>query len=242
MNKSPKGWTSVWQGVVRDKHGRLKQVLEPHLNLRTNAGADWQARVMEGDSAAMQTGTASATTATTLTTTSLINHALKDHLIAVGPNASGTGAVLYGVCSDNSTTVITVDKWYVPATPAGAAGGPPNATCTWMALPGSAPLVYLAVTSDSGSPNATDTTLASELAVNGFTRAYYTTLAHTTSAGSFSIAVTFTASGTETINKEAVFTAATIAAGGSMAFESAEPSPPTLISGDTLAQTVSISF
>lgn len=242
-SKAPKGWTSVWQGIIRGEDGKIKQRLEPHLNLRTNAGANWQARVMEGDSAAMLNGTATATSATTLTTSGLVSGALVDHIIAVGPNSSGVGSVGYGICTTNSTTVITVDKWYVPATPAGSALATPNATCSWQALPGSAPLVYMAVTSDSGSPNITDTTLASELTTNGFARAYYTTLAHTSNSGTFSIAVTYTASGTETINKEGVFTAAYNATnGGTMAFESAEPSPPTLVSGDTLSNNCSISF
>lgn len=238
-DKRHKEWTSVWQSVVRDHEGRVKKRCVPHLNLRTNAGADWQARVMEGDSAAMLTGTASATGTTSLTTSGLVSGALVDHIIACGPNASGTGSVVYGVITGNTTTVITVDRWYVAATPAGSAATTPNATCSFIVLPGSAPLVYLAVTANTFTPNVTDTTLAGELATNGFSRSYYTTLAHTASSGAFSIAKTFTASGTETINNEAIFTAASA---GTMAFESAEPSPPTLVSGDTLAQTVTVNY
>lgn len=75
--------------------------------------------------------------------------------------------------------------------------------------------------------------------MDGFTRAL-AVFAHTAAATTYTLVNTFTASGTRTINKEAVFGAATLTAGGVMPFESAEPNPPTLVSGDTLAQTVTI--
>ena len=44
------------------------------------------------------------------------------------------------------------------------------------------------------------------------------------------------------VTKEAVFGACNTTAGGVMPFESAEPNPPTLVSGDTLTQTVTITI
>lgn len=241
QTKPFKQWTSLWSSRVRDKDGNLKHISDHNLNIRPNSGNDWQSRLMAGDSlsGAQMSGTASATTATSLTTTGLTAGALVDHIIACGPNATGTGAVCYGVCTANTTTVITVDRWYDPTAPSGAAIGPPNATCKYQVIPGSAPAAYLAVSSTVQSGLATDTTLAGELSTNGFSRAFWTTYTHSASASSYSLAKTFTASGNATINSEGLFTAAS---GGTLAFESAETSPPTLVSGDTLAQTVTVNY
>jgi hypothetical protein len=99
---------------------------------------------------------------------------------------------------------------------------------------------YIALTEDSGAPAAGDTTLTSELAVEGLSRALGT-YAHTGGATSYTISNTFTKSGgsARTINKMALFNAAST---GTMPFESAMPSPPTLVSGDTLAVTVTVNI
>lgn len=236
-----KHWTSIWQSTVRDRDGNVKHRTDPNLNLRTNAGIDWQSRVMAGDNltGAQLQGTASATSATSLTTTGLTASAMIDHVIAVGPNASGTGSVVYGVVTANSTTVFTVDKWYDPTAPAGAAGTTPNATAKYQVIPGSAPAVYLALSSTVQSGAAGDTTLAGELSTNGFSRAYWSTYAHSAATATYTLTKLFTATGTATINSEALFTAASA---GTMPFESAETSAPTLVSGDTLTQNVQVSY
>lgn len=232
---------TVWESRVRDADGNLKHYSEPHLNLRTNVGNDWQNRVMCGDTltGAQLQGTASATSATTLTTTGLTASALVDHIVAVGPNASGSGSTVYGVVISNTTTVITVDRWTDPTSPAGAVGTTPNATAKYQILPGSAPAVYLALSSTVQSGAAGDTVLAGELTTNGFARAYWTTYTHSASSSSTTLSKTFVATGTATINSQGLFTAAN---SGTLVFESAETSPPTLVSGDSLAQSLAISY
>jgi hypothetical protein len=97
----------------------------------------------------------------------------------------------------------------------------------------------MALTADSAAPSATDTTLASELTTNGFARAQGT-YAHTGGSSTYTLSKTFSCTGgSTTINKEGVLAAQN---GGVLTFESAEPSPPTLISGDSLTQTVSVSY
>jgi hypothetical protein len=97
----------------------------------------------------------------------------------------------------------------------------------------------MALTADTGSPAATDHTLASELTTNGFGRALGG-WSHTNGTNTVTINNLFTCSGSSTtINKEAVFNASS---GGIMTFESAEPSPPTLITSDTLSQSVIITY
>ena len=97
---------------------------------------------------------------------------------------------------------------------------------------------YIALTADSAAPAAGDTTLASELSTSGMSRVL-ATYAHTAGANTFTQSNTFTATGTVTINKEGLFNASSV---GTLGFESAEPSPPTLVSGDTLTETITVTF
>lgn len=241
---------------VRDIHGNLKYTdsrpgYRHNLTTDTASGytcrRDWQAKAMGGGTVsgwgATATGAASAATATTLTNGSAAfptaGQALAGAIVAVGPNSSGTGSTVFGVIVSNTATVLTVDRWYTAATL--AAGTTPNATGQYQILPGQMPAMFLAVTSDATAPAATDTTLTSEATTSGFTRAL-ATWAHTAAATTYTLTVTFTASGTLTINKEAVFGAANTTAGGVMPFESAEPSPPTLVSGDTLTQVITVTI
>lgn len=234
--------------------GKKKHSTGYRHNLTTDTASgytnrrDWQAKAMGGGLniffGSGATGNAtSAPTGTTFTASGggfpTTNQALAGCIVAAGPNASGTGAVVWGVIVSNTSTVLTVDQWYNPAT--GASGSTPNATASYQILPGQAPAMFLAVTSDATGPSSADTTLASELSSNGFTRKL-AVWAHTAAATTYTQQVTWTASGTETINKEAVFGAANITGGGVMPFESAEPSPPTLVSGDTLQQTCTITI
>jgi len=205
---------------------------------------DWQSKAMGGGLAvgATATGVATGTSGTTLTaagTFPTASQGLAGQIVACGPNASGTGSTVFGVIVSNSGTVLTVDQWYAAGTL--AAGTTPNATCNYQILPGQMPAFYLAVTSDATGPSASDTTLTSEATSNGFARKI-ATWSHSAAATTYVLQTVFSATGTLTVNKEAVFGAANPTAGGVMPFESAEPSPPTLISGDTLTQTCTITI
>lgn len=232
---------------VHDKNGKLKyQAFRHNLTTDTASGytnrRDWQSKAMGlADVNAEYSGTASASSATTLTKAGASfptsGQGLAGRIVAVGANTSGTGSTVFGVIVSNTATVLTVDQWYNAGTL--AAGTTPNATGQFMILPGQFPAPYLAVTENATAPAATDTTLTTELAVDGFTRAL-AVYAHTAAATTYTLVKTFTATGTRTINKEAVFGAVNTTAGGVMPFESAEPNPPTLVSGDTLQQTVTV--
>jgi hypothetical protein len=99
---------------------------------------------------------------------------------------------------------------------------------------------YIALTEDATTSVVGDTTLASELAVEGLSRALGT-YAHTSNATSYTISFTFTKTGAtaRTINRYALFNAASV---GTMPFESAMPSPPVLTASDTLAVTVTVNI
>lgn len=211
----------------------------------TNAN-DWLSKAMgQGPSMAFATitGNATATAATTLTNSGAAfptaGQALAGSIVVASRNSSGTGVTVYGVIVSNTATVLTIDQWYDPTSTSGAAGTTPNATGAYVVLPGQNPAAWLALTSDSGAATTADTTLTSELVTNGFTRAVGT-YAHTAAATTYTLVHLWTATGTSTINKEAQFGACNTTGGGVMPFESAEPSPPTLVSGDTLQNTITI--
>ena len=235
---------------VFDGEGRPKYSSGHRHNLTTDTASgytnrrDWQAKAMGGGLGAFfgatAQGTATASSATTLTNSGAAfptaNQGLSGYVVAVGANASGTGSTVFGVVVSNSATVLTVDQWYNPAT--GAAGTTPNATSQYQIIPGQFPAMFLALTADATAVSAADTTLTSEITTNGLSRKL-AVWAHTAAATTYTLQTTFTCSGgSTTINKEAVFGAANTTGGGVMPFESLEPSPPTLITSDTLSQTV----
>lgn len=93
---------------------------------------------------------------------------------------------------------------------------------------------FVAVTTDTANPSASDTTLAQELSGSGFARADATTKTHSSGTNSSTVEHTFTASGTvNSIVKSGTFNnAANTILGHEATFTSAS-----LISGDTLKVT-----
>lgn len=213
--------------------------------MRVNSGADIQARQMASTEGL--SGTASASSATTLTGTGFsassgTNTGHVGKIVAVGPNASGTGSIVFGIIISNTTTVLTVDQWYNPTTL--AVGTTPNATATFQILPGGISAFYMALTTNATAASATDIALTEELSGSGWTRAQCT-YAHTTGASTYTLTKTFTSADAtpRTINKMAIFNA--LSNGGTaaqMLFESAITSPPTLVSGDTITVTETVTI
>ncbi len=98
-------------------------------------------------------------------------------------------------------------------------------------------LNYIALSNDSVTETSTSTTLSSEIASNGLTRAQGT-YAHSASAATGTISKTFTASGTQSCQKAALFSASSSGTMGHvLSFTSVS-----LISGDTLAITFTITL
>lgn len=99
---------------------------------------------------------------------------------------------------------------------------------------------YIALTENATAPAAGDTTLTGELTTGGLGRAQ-ATYAHTNGTTTYTLTKAFTSSdGTaRTINKVAVFNASST---GTMVFETAVASPPTIISGDQLTVTETVTM
>lgn len=246
--------------ITPKKGPKRRGVFRRNLTTDTASGytnrRDWQAKAMGmGPSFAFATAKGAAAAGVTITATTLTNsgatfptsgQGLQGQIVAV--YGLTNNSFVYGVIVSNTATALTVDQWYDGASSSGAAGTTPTASggsgttgIAYLILPGQNPAAWLALTADAGAPAASDTALASELTTNGFTRSVGT-YSHTAAATTYALAHLFTATGTSTINKEAVFGACNTTGGGVMPFESAEPSPPTLVSGDTLTQTVTVTI
>lgn len=226
---------------IRDDSGRIGFVRPPVSNLRTNAGIDWQAGAMGdyrsfGANASQHPTSNGTSTTVTDTGQAWATNQWAGHIVVF---ATSAGLLGFGVCLSNTATVITVDGWWALGVPGSSAVTPPQTTANYGICPGQAPHWWMALSSTVQSGNATDTTLAGEYTTIGLARSLPTSYTHSAGVNSYSIAKTYTFTGTGTVNSEAVFVAQN---GGLMPFEAAEPSPPTGVSGDTLAQTHTVTI
>lgn len=103
--------------------------------------------------------------------------------------------------------------------------------------PGANGLNYIALSNDALTENSASTTLSSEIASNGLTRAQGT-YAHTNGQSTATISKTFTASGTQAAQKAALFSASS---SGTMN-HALSFTQRSLISGDTLSVTFTITI
>lgn len=155
-----------------------------------------------------------------------------------------TATQVYGVIVSNSATALTVDQWYNPATPTGAAGTTPAANTAFVILGGAAPANVMALTNTvSFTPAATDTTLSGEQTANGLGRKF-ATFTYTTGASSYQQATTwtYTGSGAVTLTGIATFDCLTQSA-GVMLHETAFGTSATVsANGDQLTATQTVTM
>lgn len=169
--------------------------------MKTNSGNDIEAAQLGGDVVGI-TGTATATSATSLTGTGtpFVASAYIGHIVVATGIASGAAGGAYGVITANTTSVLTVDRWYNAATPGGAAATTPGATTTFAILPGGASAPFMAITANATAPSASDTTLTAEIATagGGLIRKI-ATYAHSAGTNTYTLTGTFTVNGSDTI-------------------------------------------
>lgn len=247
---APSSVYSHWLCEIRDADGKLKWRSPYVHNLTTDTASgftnrrDWQAKAFAGGFAPFATATGALTAATsTIATNSgasfpTAGQGLAGMIVVVSANSSGTGSTVWGIIQSNTGTALTVDQWYAGGT--WALGTTPNATGNYVVLPGQAPAMWLAVTSDAAAASSADTTLASEATTNGFGRAL-ATYAHTATASTYTLTLLFTATGPLTPAKYANF-ASLVSGKGAMPFESLIASAPVMISGDTMTLTDTITI
>lgn len=102
---------------------------------------------------------------------------------------------------------------------------------------GFAPANWIALTANAGAPAAGDTTLTGELA--GTLARAQAAFSHTTSAASYSLSKTFTSDQTVVVAKIGVFNASSA---GTMVFETLLNATASLVSGDQLTVTETVSM
>lgn len=230
--------------------------------MRVNSGADIQSRAMGGDRVGDNGTTTSGPTATTVTDTgkSWTVNGWTGHIVVMGNN-------VFGVVNSNTATVLTIDMWHTANTPllavpsgtfAGEAAASTPASGTYIILPGNAPAWYMGLSSDSFAPAAGHTYMQtsgaaiSELwAASGGLNRSRAAWAHTPGAASYTLTYTYqmvAADGSSiTINKMGVFCSQvtatpTTGTSGPMLFHTALPSPPTLVPGDQVTVTDTVSL
>ena len=201
-------------------------------NLLTNAGRDLLAAVF-GHSA-NKSGAMTAATATSGTPSGggMTTDQYKGWRVFC-PVTGITTAPVYGNVGTNNATVLTIDQWW---TSADGTGTTPAGTNAYYLLPVFTPR-FMGVTTDAAAAAATDTTLASELAASGLTRAL-ATYAHTGGTGTLTLQKLFNVTGTVTgIHKLGLFTASTLTAGGVMCFETVADADKNVVNGDIYSAT-----
>ena len=216
---------TMFSSVVRDRFGELKHDGLPRSNLRTNDGIDWQAGAMGDQTGTNGTATGSSSTTLTNTGAAWTTDQWKGHILVVQDSIINWAVIL-----SNTATVLTIDVW---------AQATPTATSKYQVLAGGIAHRFIALSTDGTSPAVGDTTLAGEISTGGLAHAAPTSFTHTTATSSYSVSKTYSPSATFTVNKVALFIAAN---GGRMPFESLEPNAPTVINGDTLSQTSTITY
>ena len=161
--------------------------------LLTNAGRDLWAGMLGGGLVGT-TGTATATSATSLTaSTAWTTNQWAGKRVYAG--------AAFGNVISNTATVLTIDQWYNPAAPGGAAQTTPGGTSTFIIADGSSTSAwFMGITANSTAPAQTDTSLAGEIttAGGGLIRKICP-FAHTAGTNTYTLTPVFTANGTDTL-------------------------------------------
>jgi hypothetical protein len=179
-------------------------------NLVTNAGRLlWDDTLGGGQVGA--TGAGSAATATTLTTASTYTLNQWAGYRVYCYSTTGTLIVWGNVISNTSgaNSVLTIDQWYVAATPGGSAATTP--TTPWafiIADGGSTSAWFQGISSTNITPSASDTSMTGEQTSNGLARkitAFAITSATTPTTFTWTTTYTYSTSGSLTIYAAAQF-------------------------------------
>ncbi len=206
-------------------------------NLLTTVGRDLAAAAIGGAAGVGGALTASSGTSATPSGGGLTTDQYKGWRVYC-PVTGVTTAPVYGNIGSNSTTVLTVDQWW---TPADGVGTTPASTNGYIILPAGIPR-FMGITTDSAIAAAGDTTLATEITGSNCARAL-ATYAHSGGAATFTLQKAFAPNATLTaVHKMGLFTALNTTAAGVLYFESVLNADATVVSGDTLTITDTVTL
>ncbi len=225
-------------------------------NLLTNIGRDIWSGWTGGFIAAGATTASPATTVTTSAVTVTATPLTASHLTAaVQVGVSGmriwfpvtgiTTAPVYANCVSNTTSVITIDQWWKVDDTTGTT--PANTNAFQLAPGGVGAIRFMGLTTDASAASAADVVLATEITNNGANR-QLATYAHTFGANTLTLSKQFSITGTLTaIHKMGLFPClpqggTTEGLGGACFFETVLNADATVVNGDTLTVTDTITL
>jgi hypothetical protein len=225
--------------LIRRKDGTIDD-LGISTNLLTNSGRDlWAAAFGQAPNS---NGVNSAASATSLTGTGWTADQFKGWRVWSSVTGVTTPPV-YANIGSNTTTVLTVDGWWV-GTADTMTGATPATGNGYLITPTCLPR-FMALTTDAAAANAVDTVLATENNANGCARTK-ATYAHTAASATYTMQVVYSITGTITaLHKMGLFTNALAAGGangGIMVFETVLNQDATVGNGDTLTVTGTITL
>lgn len=151
----------------------------------------------------------------------------------VFPITGLTTTPVFGRIVSNTTSVATVDGWWAPD--GTTAGTTPAGTSAFMIMPGHAPAKFMALTENAGAASAASTTLTGEITTGGCSRAL-ATYAHTLASATYTLQKAFSVTASfPAIHKMGIFPFS--GANGTLMFESVLNADATVVSGDSLTVT-----
>lgn len=225
--------------ILYDCNGNIKA--QRHVkNLRTNTGGDLQSKLLGGDLNLGDMGSATAVTASTIadgSKTWVVNQ-WAGHVVFTGS--------VYAVILSNTINVATIDKWYTPNNPGGAAATNPSLGAYVIGF-AMAPAVWIGLSADTTAPATADTSLTGEVSTNGLARAFATSshvaISGGTTAtvpGTYTLTKNFTATGTtNNLTKAAIFNAAS---GGTMMLEATFTAIPVVSNTDVVSVVWTVNY
>ena len=186
---------AAYTGCVIGKPSDVPPASAPATMLVVNNGLDVLSDMLGGFSVGFNKATATAASATSLTATATPFVASAYVRCVVVDLTTG----VYGIISANTPSVLSVDRWYNPATPGGVAATTPGATDTYVILGGSTPVWFMGISTTNTASVATDTTMAGEITTaGGGCLRTLATFAHTVGTTTFTLANTFTTNASDT--------------------------------------------
>jgi hypothetical protein len=229
---------NVWTMLVVHPDGSMEPPVQGE-NLLTTVGRDLIAAGYGNPTGKDGALTASSATSATPAGGGMTTDQYKGWRV-FAPVTGLTTAPVYGNIGSNSTTVLTVDGWWV-GTSDTMTGTTPASTNGYHVQP-SVLSRFMALTENAGAPAAGDTVLTGELTTGGCSRAK-ATYAHTPAAATYTLQNTFAVTATfPAIHKGALFTAANSTAAGVMVFEAVLNADASVINLDSLQVTATVTL
>ncbi len=178
--------------------GVIPAAASPLAMATVNAGIDMMWLGLFAGAA--QAGVGSTLTAATATTaTGAAGMGTTKYIGAVIVVASAT-TTAFGVILSHTDTVLTIDRWYNPASRGGAVATTPGNTDKYVIMPATGPADFMALSATAGATVGNETTLAGEITTGGggLIRKICP-VAHSAGASTGTLTPVFTANGSDTL-------------------------------------------